>query len=136
MGVTNQGINHILSTEYCSGTQVTSWFVGLINNSPTPTLAAADTLASHAGWAETTAYSGGNRLAWGNGAASGQQTTNASTVNFAMTGSVVVYGLFLASVNSGTSGTLSATAAFSGGTQSVNNGDTLQVTFTVSGTSG
>ncbi len=135
MGVTNVGLNHVLDTEFHSGTPVTTWYLMLINNSPTPTLAAADTLASHAGWSETTSYTG-NRPAWTVGSASLQASTNASTVDFAINGTVTVYGVGLASASSGTSGTLFATAAFSGGTQAVANGDTLKVTYTVSAASG
>ncbi len=71
--VTNEGINHILNVEFHSGTQVLTgaWFLGLVNNSPGPSLDPTDTLASHAGWAESTDYSG-DRPAWTNGAASGQ----------------------------------------------------------------
>lgn len=132
MGMTTVGLNHLQDTEFNSGTQVASnsWFIGLINNSPTPTLAIGDTLASHAGWSETTGYSG-NRKAWGQGASAAGVVTNASTANYAITGSVTVYGLFLCSASSGTSGVLFASAAFSGGTQAVANGDTLQVTLTV-----
>lgn len=133
--VTNAGLNHILASEFTSGAIVTTWYIGLINNSPSPSLAGADTLASHSGWTETAAYSG-NRPAWTNGAVSGQSTTNASTVNFAMNATVTVYGLFICSAASGSSGTLWATAAFTGGTQAVNNGDTLQTTFTVSAATG
>ncbi len=133
--VTNAGLNHVLASEFTGGGIVSTWYIGLINNSPTPTLAGADTLASHAGWSETASYSG-NRPAWTNGAVSGQATTNASTVNFAMTGTVTVYGLFICSAASGTSGTLWCTAAFTGGTQAVNNGDTLQTTMTISAATG
>lgn len=134
-GFTNAGLNHILSTEFCSGTQVTTWYLGLINNSPSPTFSTADILSSHAGWTETTAYSG-NRKAWTNGAAASQATTNSSTVDFAISGTVTVYGLFLCTASSGTSGTLELTASFSGGTQAVASGDTLQSTLTVSAASG
>ncbi len=133
--VTNAGLNHALASEFTSGGIIATWYLGLINNSPTPTLAAGDTLASHAGWSETASYSG-NRPAWTNGAVSGQATTNASTVNFAMSGTVTVYGMFVCSAASGSSGTLWCTAAFTGGTQAVNNGDTLQTTFTISAASG
>jgi len=112
--------------------------LGLINNSPTPTLASGDTLASHTGWSEiaySTGYTG-NRPGWTNGAVSGNATTNASTINFAMLGTYTVYGLFVASVATGTTGTLSCTAAFSGGTQGVSNGDTLQTSMTISAASG
>jgi hypothetical protein len=135
---TNAGLTHTLATELVSGTPITAWYLGLINNSPSPTLSGTDTLASHTGWAElaySTGYTG-NRPAWGNGAVSGNATTNASTVNFAMLGSYTVYGLFVCSAATGTTGTLECTAAFSGGTQSVSSGDTLQCTMTVSAASG
>lgn len=138
MGFTNAGLTHTLSTELVSGTAITTWYLLLINNSPTPTLAAGDTLASHTGWAEIAPSSGytGNRPAWGNGAVSGNATTNASTVNFAMLGTYTVYGMAVCSAATGTTGTLECTAAFSGGTQSVSSGDTLQTTMTVSAASG
>jgi hypothetical protein len=135
---TNTGLTHAVATEFVAGTPITPWYLGLINNSPTPTLAGGDTLASHTGWSEiaySTGYTG-NRPAWGNGAVSGNATTNASTVNFAMLGTYTVYGLFVCSVATGTTGTLSCTAAFSGGTQGVSNGDTLQCSMTISAVSG
>lgn len=134
MGVTNAGLAHALASEFTGGSIVTTWYLGLINNSPTPTLASSDTLASHAGWAESNAYSG-NRPAWNNGAVSNNATANASSVNFAMNATLTVFGMFVCSVSSGTSGTLWCTAAFAGGVQGVNNGDTLQCTYTVSASS-
>jgi hypothetical protein len=133
-GVANEGLNKVLDVMFHGTTAITTWYLGLINNSPTPTLAAADTLASHAGWAEFTSYTG-NRLEWTEGAASSQSISNSSTVDFPITGSGSVYGVFLSSAATGTSGTLWATAALSGGAQSVGNGDTLQVTYTVTAAS-
>ena len=49
-----------------------------------------------------------------------------------MTGTAVIKGVFLNSDATGTAGTLWATAAFAS-TVSVVNGDTLKVTYTVSG---
>jgi hypothetical protein len=141
MGFTNTGLTHTLSTEFCSGPPITVWYLGLINNSPSPTLTAGDTIAVHGGWAElafSTGYSG-NRPAWTNGAVSGNATTNPMTVNISMLGTYTVYGLFVcshATSNSTTNNTLECTAAFSGGTQSVSNSDTLQVTMTISAASG
>jgi hypothetical protein len=135
---TNAGLAHTLSTELVGGTPITTWYLGLINNSPTPTLLAGDTLASHTGWTEIAYSTGymGNRPAWGNGAVSGNATTNASTVNFAMLGTYTVYGMFVCSAATGTSGTLEMEAPFSGGTQSVSSGDSLQTTMTASAVSG
>lgn len=129
-GVTNLGLNKILDVMFHGTTPITTWYIGLIDNSGFSALAAADTLASHAGWTELTGYSG-NRKEWTEGAASSQSTTNATSVDFVASGSGTVYGVFLAEVASGTSGLLWATAALSGGTQALTSGDTLQVTYTV-----
>lgn len=134
--VTDVGINHILNTEFNSGTQVLqgAWYLGLVNNTPSPTSAAGDTLASHAGWAETTSYAG-NRKAWTNGASTAKTMTNAATVDFVMASTIVVAGFFMCTAATGSSGTLFAVVAFTGGTSSANSGDTLQLTCTVSASS-
>jgi len=91
--VTNQGLNHILSIVLAAGTQITSWYVGLMSSSPTP--AAADTLASHGGWTEITDYTG-NRKAFTPGSVSGQSVDNsASKASFAINATVTVGGAFL-----------------------------------------
>lgn len=132
-GIVDQGLNSILGVYFHSDTQIasTSWFIGLIDNSGFSALANGDTLASHAGWNEFTTYTG-NRLAWGAGASSARSITNASTVNFPITGTGTLKGIFICSVATGASGTLWSTAPF-GSTVAVANGDTLKVTYTVSG---
>ena len=70
-------------------------------------------------------------------AAASQGVTNGTTSDFTMNATATIKGLFLNSdsTKSGTAGLLFSTAAFSGGNQSVNSGDTLKVTYTVSATS-
>lgn len=135
-GITTVGLNHVLDTVFHAGTQVTTWYMGLINGASTPTLAAADTMSSHAGWTEYTAYSQTNRVTWDEGAASSGSITNSTTMDFSMNASGTVAGGFLtsSSTKSGTSGTLFMTATFSGGNQSVGNGDTLKLTYTLNTT--
>jgi hypothetical protein len=135
-GVTTAGLNHVLDTVFHGGTPVTTWYFGLVNGGTTPTYAAADTMGSHAGWTEYTTYSQTNRVAWDEGAASSGSTTNSVTSDFSMNGSGTVAGVFLTSsaTKSGTTGTLFATANFSGGNQTVSNGDTLKVTYTINAT--
>lgn len=130
-GITNAGKNSILDVYFNSGTPLTTWYIGLIDNGVgSNTLAAGDTLASHAGWAEFTNYSG-NRVAWGQGAASSQQVTNASPATFTITGGGgTLYGIFVCTVNTGTSGVLWSTAAFSA-TVPVVAGDQMKVTYTL-----
>lgn len=132
-GVTDAGVAALLDTFFGNTTpltQVNPWYIGLINNSPAPVLADADTLASHAGWVETSAYSGGNRLAWvdANTASRVKGTTTVAT--FTMTSDVDVYGILVASVASGTSGVLWATGAFSS-PLSLLTADELKVTYAV-----
>ena len=127
--VTNEGLNHILDIVLGGDTQITTWYVGLKN---TGAPAAADTLASHAGWTENTNYTG-NRQEYVEGAAASQSISNSSNVaSFAIdTNGQTIAGAFLASVATGTAGTLFSVANFSS-SKSCDNGDTLEVTYTVS----
>lgn len=133
-GITDEGLNHILETEFNGGTPVTTWYTGLINNSGFSALAAGDTMASHAGWAETAAYTEATRPEWTAGTAAARSITNSTTVDFSINATVTINGIFITSVNtkSGTTGVLWATASFSSAV-SATSGDTLKVTYTVSG---
>lgn len=125
---TDEGLNKVLDVFFHGVAAIGTWYIGLITG--TGTLAAADTLASHAGWTEGTDYTG-NRLEWTEGAASSKSITNGTAVSFPCTDTMTVKGAFLASVATGTEGVLFCTAAFTGGDQAVGNGDTLKVTYTV-----
>ncbi|MFH1970368.1 MAG: hypothetical protein ABIJ53_08645, partial [Verrucomicrobiota bacterium] len=126
--VTNEGLDHLLNVLLGGTTPVSPWYVGL---KLTGAAAAADTLASHAGWTETTAYTG-NRQEYVEAAASGQSVTNsANKATFPMTGTATVYGAFLASAATGTSGTLLCVGDFAGA-KSCTSGDTVEVTYTIS----
>lgn len=134
-GITNVGKNLLLDVMFNGGNQVAnnSWFIGLIDNEGYTALAAADTMSSHAGWAAFASYSEATRVAWGSGAASSQSTTNATAATFNINGSGTVKGVFVTSnsTKGGTTGTLWATALFSGDVAVVS-GDQLKVTYTVS----
>ncbi len=127
--VTNEGLNHILDAVFHGSTQVSPWYVGL-KGAGAP--AASDDLASHSTWTENAAYTG-DRKEYDEAAASGQSITNsASKATFAITSdSQAIAGAFLASVSTGTSGTLLCAANFST-TKNCDNGDTLDVTYTFS----
>lgn len=130
--VTTEGKNHILDVQFHGATQVTTWYIGLINDSPSPVLLDADTLASHTGWSELvpgTDYTG-NRLAWTEGAPSAGAITSSSATSFPILTTQTVYGLLIASVASGTSGKLWSTGAFDD-TIPVVNGDTLAVSYSL-----
>jgi len=125
--VTTEGKNSVLSVYFDAATQITTWYLGLKG---TGSAAAGDTLASHAGWAEVTPYSG-NRPAITFGTASGGSLAASSAVSYSITGSATVAGAFIASANTGTSGTLYSAGDFTAA-RSVVSGDTLNVTPTVS----
>jgi hypothetical protein len=129
--VTTLGLSHILDVQFHGTTQVATWYLGLIDSAGFTALADGDTLASHGGWSEFTNYTG-NRQEWTEGAAVSGVMTNAATVDFAITGSGTIKGLFLSSVASGTSGVLWSTALFSGGSEAtVVASDTLKLTYTI-----
>jgi hypothetical protein len=132
--VVNQGLAD-MNAKYFSGTSYSAtWFMGLIDNSPAPTLAAADSMSSHAGWTESANYSGARKqLTFGTPTQADPSVIAASAVSFSITGADTIYGAFVASdsVVGGTSGILFSEGAFSS-VRNVVNGDTLNVTYSLS----
>jgi hypothetical protein len=135
--VVNEGLKD-MNDKYFSGSAYTAaFYLGLVEGPGSSTsYAAADTLASHAGWNEFSDYSG-TRKAVTFGAATEADpsviTNSGSPSSFAITGTGTVAGAFLCTVNSGTSGVLFSEADFqSPGDRNVVSGDTLNVTYTFS----
>jgi len=128
--IVTAGLNHILDVEFHATTQVTAWYIGLKGAG---SVAAGDTMASHSGWAELTGYAG-NRKEWTEGAASSGSMTNGSSVDFTINATATVAGAFLNTAATGTGGTLYGAVDFSSA-RSVIDGDTLQVTVTVTAAS-
>jgi len=128
--VTNEGLDHILDVVLHGTTAVSPWYVGLKN---TGNPAAADTLASHGTWTENTNYTG-DRQEYVEAAASSQSVTNsASKASFSISvDTQTISGAFLAGAATGTSDTLLCVADFTGGDKSADNGDTLEVQYTIS----
>jgi hypothetical protein len=133
-GIVDEGLEALLDAYFNAGTQPANFYIGLIDNATFSAFSAADVMNSHAGWDEDTTYSEGTRPEWSPGAAATRAVTNATTVDFSINGTTAIYGIFVTtnSTKSGTTGVLWATAAFSS-VASVENGDTLKVTYTVSG---
>lgn len=134
-GIVDVGLNHILDTEFHGGSQVATWYIGLVDNSGWTAWDDADTLSSHGGWSESTYYTEGTRVAWTEGAASGRAMTNAATCDFSINATGNLKGIFISSnatKSTGNTGTLWSTAAFSS-VVATSNGDTLKVTYTISG---
>ena len=130
----NVGLDDLLDKYFKGSAYTAAWYVGLKGAG---TVAAADTMASHAGWAEITAYSEANRPTLTLGPVASQSVDNsASKASYSINGSATVAGGFIATNNTrgGTTGTLYAAADFSAG-RSVQNGDTLNVTVTLTAAS-
>lgn len=135
-GVSNIGFNLMLDSTFRSASisPISTWYIGLISNSGFSALNAADTMASHAGWTEdSTHYTASVRPTWTPTAAASKSITNTSSVNFAMnTDNTIIKGIFVTSDSTlgGTTGTLWAAGLF-GSDQTLFNGDTLKITYTV-----
>ena len=140
--ITNEGKNKLLNVMFVGTTAITSWYIGFINGSGSPILAATDTyghINTINGWVEFNAYAETVRQFWVPVASTAQSTTNASPVVININSAGSVFGIFL--VGGGTTpavkndaaggGTLWAAAAFASGTVTVGNGDQLKVTYTV-----
>jgi hypothetical protein len=129
--IVNTGLDFLLENDLVAS----SLYIGLTD--ATPTIAAADTMASHSGWAEVTAYDEAARPAWGQGAASGGVTTNSSAATFTASGTTNVGGGFLSNnaTKGGTAGTLFSVKAASEGNRSLVDDDTLDVTISLTVTS-
>jgi len=128
--VTNEGLDHILDVVLHGTTAVSPWYVGLKG---TGDPAAGDTLASQGTWTENSNYTD-NRKEYVEAASSSQSVTNsASKASFSINADTqTIAGAFLASAATGTTGTLLCVANFTGGNKSCDNGDTLEVTYTIS----
>ena len=137
--VVNVGLQD-MNAKYFTGVAYTAtWFIGLYGAGASNTPAAGDTMSSHAGWTEVTAYSQATRPACTFGtpttANPSVATNSASPATFSINATTTVGGAFLTSNNTigGTTGTLYSAADFSApGDRAVTNGDTLSVTYTLS----
>jgi hypothetical protein len=128
-GITDQGLTDLLTTYFDEGTPITTWYFGLIAG--TGTLAATDTLASHAGWTEFTDYTG-DRKAWVPDAPSARAIGNTTTSDFAITGTGTLKGAFLGGAETGTSSILWSTGLFNSDVP-VENGNTIKLSYALSG---
>lgn len=136
--VVNQGLQNMVAAYLDAATQTTVWYIGLITGPGSgTTIAAGDTLASHAGWTEYTDYTGNRKTATFGTATTADPSVidnTASPASFAISGAGgTVAGAFLASVDTGTSGILFSASDFqSPGDRVVVSGDTLNVQYTFS----
>lgn len=137
--VVNVGLQDMNAKYFTGSAYTAAWYLGLYGAGASNTPAAGDTMSSHAGWTEVTAYSQSTRPACSFGtpttADPSVATNSASPATFSINGTTTVGGAFLTSNNTkgGTTGTLFSAADFSSpGDRSVVSGDTLSVTYTFS----
>jgi hypothetical protein len=121
---------------------VTGPFMGLISNTSFTAVAAADTMASHAGWLEAgnanaPTYSGTRATCVWAAASAGAIALSASlTFTFTgagtVTGAFIVYGTGAVNTIDSTAGTLWSAGQFTGGNKTVASTDQLVVSYSVS----
>lgn len=134
--VVNVGLKD-MNDKYFTGSGYTAaWYLGLYGAGASNDPAASDTMSSHTGWTEVTAYSQATRPAAVFSAATTADpsviTTSASPAVFSINGSATVGGAFLTSDNTknGTIGILFSAADFQApGDRAVVSGDTINVTY-------
>ena len=129
--VHNAGLDDLLDKYFKGSTYTAAWHVGLKG---TGSAAAGDTLASHGGWSEITAYTGDRKSLVLGSVASQSVSNTASPASFAINGTATVAGAFICVGATGTGGILYGTADF-GTSRSVIDGDTLNVTATLTAAS-
>lgn len=129
-----------MNTQYFKGSGYTAaWYIGVYGPASSNNPSSTDTMASHAGWTEVTAYSNATRPTATFGAASTADPSvignSASPAQFLINDSANVGGAFLTSgdAKGGASGVLFSASDFQApGDRVVQNGDTLNVTYTFS----
>jgi hypothetical protein len=129
--VVTAGLNKLLDATFKTGLTTPAWFVGL---KLVGTVVAGDVMSSHAGWAESSAYSEATRQAFTPGAvAAGSVDNSAAKAIFSINASATITGCFLtdSSTKGGTTGVLYGAGDFSA-SRAVLSGDTLTVQVTIS----
>ena len=137
--VTTVGKNDLLDKYFSGSSYTAAWYCGLISSVSYSTIAAGDTMASHAGWTEagpTNApdYSGSTRpaLAFAAASAGSKATSAASSFTFSAAGTIK--GMFGTSnsTKDGTTGILYNAVLFTGGDRTVASLDVVNVSVTYS----
>lgn len=137
------GKNEILDKALAgSGYTVVGPYMGLISSASFSAISAADTMASHSGWLEAgnanaPPYTGTRKTAVWSAASAGAKALSAA-LSFAITGTGTIKGCFMVfgsaatNVVDATVGILLSAGLFSGGDRAVINGDTVNVSYSLS----
>jgi len=137
--VVTEGLQYMAGTSLDGATaRITVWYIGLVTGpGASNTYLPANTMSSHAGWAENVSYSQSVRqtaqFAAATLASPSVVTNTANKAQFSMNPASpeIIAGAFLTSddTKSGTTGKLFSVGNFSGSDRTVSSGDTLQVTY-------
>lgn len=134
--VVNVGLKDMNEKYFTGSSYTAAWYLGLYGAAASNNPAASDTMSSHAGWTEVTAYSESTRpqCTFGTSTTADPSviSNSASVAVFSINGTATVGGAFLttSSTKGGTTGTLFSAGDFqSPGDRSVVSGDTLNVTY-------
>jgi hypothetical protein len=133
--VVNSGLQLMNDTFFDGTTYTAAWYLGLITGpAASTTFNAADTMLSHGGWTEDTAYSNATRpqVTFGSATLADPSVIATTATSFSINGTTTVAGAFLTTDNTkgGTAGTLFSASDFTGGDRLLQSGDTLNVTYT------
>ncbi len=137
--VVNVGLAYVNTTFFKGSGYTAAWYIGVYGPATSNNPSSTDTMASHAGWTEVTAYSNATRPAATFGAATTADPSvianSAAPAQFLINASANVGGAFLTTGDSpgGSSGVLFSASDFAApGDRVVQNGDVLSVTYTFS----
>jgi hypothetical protein len=139
--VVTVGKNLILDQSLAGSAYSATEYLGLISSVSYSSISAADTMASHSGWTEAGSTNAPTFTARGTpswSSASGGSKAFSSNVSFSMTASGTLKGAFLVGGSGAsatlmnTGGTLISAGLFTGGDRAVLNGDTVNVSYSLS----
>ena len=131
--IVTTGRNKLLDETLAGSGYTAAWHMGLIDNAGFSAIAAADTMASHAGWAEADEYDEATRETLAFSAASAGSKATRAAASFTISASITVNGVFIASssTKNESASILFAAKSFSA-TRAVVDNDVLNVTYTAS----